>query len=269
MKPEDWDEREKIPDPEDKKPEGWDDIPATIVDPDAKKPGAPLMLSFCVGCILGYRPQRMVAFGVKPQRIGHRVCCQPVRACAWGSKQQADRQQETQLCCCVGLAGDWQAAAVAGRAFAQTAALGRVSRVCVRGQHDCSCCSNPPDRCWLPGVSADAAPAVVPRPCCCCCSSPVQRTGMMRMMASGRPPPSPTLSTRASGRPRCEHRSALWGRRGGGQHSRRAAHSQEDQLVVLWQQCGNIPSVHRAVLAQKQQGVGVGARCSDVLRRGD
>lgn len=39
MKPEDWDEREKIPDPEDKKPEGWDDIPATIVDPDAKKPG--------------------------------------------------------------------------------------------------------------------------------------------------------------------------------------------------------------------------------------
>lgn len=45
MKPEDWDERDKIPDPEDKKPEGWDDIPATIVDPDAKKPGALLMLS--------------------------------------------------------------------------------------------------------------------------------------------------------------------------------------------------------------------------------
>jgi hypothetical protein len=40
VKPEDWDERAQIPDPKDKKPAGWDDIPATIVDPDAKKPGA-------------------------------------------------------------------------------------------------------------------------------------------------------------------------------------------------------------------------------------
>ena len=37
-KPEDWDEREKIPDPEDVKPAGYDDIPATLPDPDAKKP---------------------------------------------------------------------------------------------------------------------------------------------------------------------------------------------------------------------------------------
>jgi calreticulin len=37
-KPEDWDEREKIPDPADKKPDGHDDIPATIPDKDAKKP---------------------------------------------------------------------------------------------------------------------------------------------------------------------------------------------------------------------------------------
>ncbi|KIZ03137.1 Calreticulin Flags: Precursor [Monoraphidium neglectum] len=37
-KPSDWDERPKIADPEDKKPEGYDDIPATLPDPDAKKP---------------------------------------------------------------------------------------------------------------------------------------------------------------------------------------------------------------------------------------
>lgn len=37
-KPEDWDEREMIPDPEDVKPSGWDDIPANIADPEAKKP---------------------------------------------------------------------------------------------------------------------------------------------------------------------------------------------------------------------------------------
>merc|ERR1711966_97791 len=37
-KPEDWDEREEIDDPEDKKPEGHDDIPKQIVDPDASKP---------------------------------------------------------------------------------------------------------------------------------------------------------------------------------------------------------------------------------------
>jgi calreticulin len=34
----DWDEREEIDDPEDKKPEGYDDIPKQIVDPDASKP---------------------------------------------------------------------------------------------------------------------------------------------------------------------------------------------------------------------------------------
>ncbi|GAX73459.1 hypothetical protein CEUSTIGMA_g911.t1 [Chlamydomonas eustigma] len=37
-KPEDWDERAKIPDPADIKPEGWDDIPATIPDAEATKP---------------------------------------------------------------------------------------------------------------------------------------------------------------------------------------------------------------------------------------
>ena len=37
-KPEDWDDRAKIPDEEDVKPEGWDDIPETIADPDATKP---------------------------------------------------------------------------------------------------------------------------------------------------------------------------------------------------------------------------------------
>ena len=33
-----WDERPEIDDPEDKKPDGYDDIPKTIVDPAAKKP---------------------------------------------------------------------------------------------------------------------------------------------------------------------------------------------------------------------------------------
>lgn len=37
-KPSDWVDEEEIPDPEDKKPEGYDDIPANIPDPDAKKP---------------------------------------------------------------------------------------------------------------------------------------------------------------------------------------------------------------------------------------
>lgn len=37
-RPEDWDERAKIPDPEDVKPEGYDDIPEQIPDPDASKP---------------------------------------------------------------------------------------------------------------------------------------------------------------------------------------------------------------------------------------
>ncbi|CAD5196255.1 unnamed protein product [Musa acuminata subsp. malaccensis] len=38
-KPEDWDGKEYIPDPVDKKPEpGYDDIPKEIPDPDAKKP---------------------------------------------------------------------------------------------------------------------------------------------------------------------------------------------------------------------------------------
>lgn len=37
-KPEDWDERAQIPDPEDKKPEGHDDIPEYIPDPKATKP---------------------------------------------------------------------------------------------------------------------------------------------------------------------------------------------------------------------------------------
>ncbi|GMH07725.1 hypothetical protein Nepgr_009565 [Nepenthes gracilis] len=36
--PEDWDDKVYIPDPEDKKPEGYDDIPKDIPDPDAKKP---------------------------------------------------------------------------------------------------------------------------------------------------------------------------------------------------------------------------------------
>lgn len=36
-KPEDWDEREKIPDPDAEKPDDWDeDAPAKIPDPDAK-----------------------------------------------------------------------------------------------------------------------------------------------------------------------------------------------------------------------------------------
>ena len=37
-KPEDWDDRAKIPDEEDVKPEGWDDVPETIADPEATKP---------------------------------------------------------------------------------------------------------------------------------------------------------------------------------------------------------------------------------------
>ncbi|GFY86068.1 UDP-glucose pyrophosphorylase 3 [Actinidia rufa] len=37
FKLEDWDDKEYIPDPEDKKPEGYDDIPKEISDPDAKK----------------------------------------------------------------------------------------------------------------------------------------------------------------------------------------------------------------------------------------
>ncbi|XVF05964.1 hypothetical protein REPUB_Repub06bG0006800 [Reevesia pubescens] len=37
-KPEDWDDKEYIPDPEDKKPEGYDDIPKEILDLDAKQP---------------------------------------------------------------------------------------------------------------------------------------------------------------------------------------------------------------------------------------
>nr|VDD08103.1 unnamed protein product [Brassica rapa] len=37
-KPEDWEEEEYIPDPEDKKPDGYDDIPKEIPDTDAKKP---------------------------------------------------------------------------------------------------------------------------------------------------------------------------------------------------------------------------------------
>ena len=36
-KPEDWDEREKIPDPDAEKPDDWDeDAPAKVPDPDAK-----------------------------------------------------------------------------------------------------------------------------------------------------------------------------------------------------------------------------------------
>jgi len=37
-KPSDWDDRKELPDPEDKKPEGYDDIAREIADPDAKKP---------------------------------------------------------------------------------------------------------------------------------------------------------------------------------------------------------------------------------------
>lgn len=37
-KPADWVDAKKIPDPEDKKPDGYDDIPAEIPDPEAKKP---------------------------------------------------------------------------------------------------------------------------------------------------------------------------------------------------------------------------------------
>ncbi|KAG5625985.1 hypothetical protein H5410_011203 [Solanum commersonii] len=38
LQPEDWDDKEFIDDPEDKKPEGYDDIPEEITDPEAKKP---------------------------------------------------------------------------------------------------------------------------------------------------------------------------------------------------------------------------------------
>lgn len=37
-KPEDWDDRARLPDETDVKPEGWDDIPETIPDPEATKP---------------------------------------------------------------------------------------------------------------------------------------------------------------------------------------------------------------------------------------
>lgn len=37
-KPADWVDKKKIPDPEDKKPEGYDDIPKEIPDPEATKP---------------------------------------------------------------------------------------------------------------------------------------------------------------------------------------------------------------------------------------
>merc|ERR1711871_1413867 len=37
-KPTDWVDTTEIPDPEDKKPEGWDDVPAQIADPEATKP---------------------------------------------------------------------------------------------------------------------------------------------------------------------------------------------------------------------------------------
>jgi len=37
-KPADWEDRQQIPDPDDKKPDNWDSIPETIVDPDATKP---------------------------------------------------------------------------------------------------------------------------------------------------------------------------------------------------------------------------------------
>ena len=37
-KPEEWDERAKIGDPEDIKPAGYDDIPATVPDAEATKP---------------------------------------------------------------------------------------------------------------------------------------------------------------------------------------------------------------------------------------
>jgi len=37
-KPADWVDEKYINDPDDKKPEGWDEIPAEIVDPEASKP---------------------------------------------------------------------------------------------------------------------------------------------------------------------------------------------------------------------------------------
>ena len=51
-KPEDWDEREKIPDPDAEKPEDWDeDAPAKIPDPDAKVP-IKKTYSFAILCSL-------------------------------------------------------------------------------------------------------------------------------------------------------------------------------------------------------------------------
>lgn len=47
-KPDDWDERKMIPDPTDKKPEGYDDIPEKIVDPEAKQPEGE-SVCVCVG----------------------------------------------------------------------------------------------------------------------------------------------------------------------------------------------------------------------------
>jgi len=37
-KPKNWVDKAEIPDPEDVKPDGWDDIPETLTDPDASKP---------------------------------------------------------------------------------------------------------------------------------------------------------------------------------------------------------------------------------------
>jgi len=37
-KPDDWDDRVQVPDPDDKKPDDWDDIAAEIPDPDAEQP---------------------------------------------------------------------------------------------------------------------------------------------------------------------------------------------------------------------------------------
>merc|ERR1739845_337845 len=37
-KPKDWVDQKKIPDPNDHKPDGYDDIPEEIPDPDARKP---------------------------------------------------------------------------------------------------------------------------------------------------------------------------------------------------------------------------------------
>jgi calreticulin len=37
-KPDDWVDERRIPDPDDEKPEGYDDVPAEIPDPEASKP---------------------------------------------------------------------------------------------------------------------------------------------------------------------------------------------------------------------------------------